>query len=457
MPPSPPARQGSTRSGEASPTRAEDEARRAEAGRSGIAAYSSEILPLLRRRHEIEVFVEDPAAVNEPGACSALDFVWKQRRHPYDLNVFQMGNATCHGYMWGYVLRYSGMVVLHDAQVHQARALWLMRRAFPRYADYIAEFRATEPQAPPDAAYLIVAGLGESAFYQHWPMVRVLLERARLSVVHNEWLRAHLAERYPAATIDAIEMGVADPWGTPPSSADDRSGVARRSLLARHGIPADALVVAAFGGVTPEKRLGPLMQAIGDLIDRVPALHLLLVGGEAAHFDARAEAGRQGIADRVHITGYVPDAELPAYLAAADIGSCLRWPTNRETSASWLRCLAAGKPTLITALVHHLDVPPIAVTIDVLEEAQGLTRALESLAVDPGSRARLGAAARQWWDAHHRLEHMAAGYERVMARAVSLPAPSSKLPAHLGNDGSEALRTIASELGVTRDLGDLLT
>jgi glycosyltransferase involved in cell wall biosynthesis len=416
--------------------------------RSGIAAYSSEILPLLGPRYEaIDVFVEDPAAGDEGGAFSALDFVWKQRRHPYDLAVFQMGNATCHGYMWGYLLRYSGMVVLHDAQVHQARALWLMRRAYPRYDDYITEFRATEPQAPPDAAYLVAAGLGEPAFYQQWPLVRVVLERARLSVVHGEWLRANLAERYPAATIDSIEMGVADPG----------SGEARRSILARHGIPADAVVIAAFGGVTPEKRVGPLIKAISGLADRVPALHLMLAGEQAEHYDAKAEASRWSIAGRVHITGYVRDSELPAYLAAADICACLRWPTNRETSASWLRCLAAGKPTLVTALAQLVNLPPIAVTIDVMEEEAALPRALESLAADPGLRARLGAGARQWWESHHRLEHMAAGYERVIARAVSLPAPRSKLPAHLGNDGSELLRTIARELGVSTNLGDLLT
>ena len=38
--------------------------------------------------------------------------------------------------------------------------------------------------------------------------------------------------------------------------------------------------------------------------------------------------------------------------AAADICACLRWPTNRETSASWLRCLAAGRPTIVTDLAH---------------------------------------------------------------------------------------------------------
>ena len=74
--------------------------------------------------------------------------MWKHRRNEYDLAVFQLGNAGCHDYMWGYLFRYPGLVVLHDAQLHQARALALTRRWKPRREDYLAEFRANHPDAP---------------------------------------------------------------------------------------------------------------------------------------------------------------------------------------------------------------------------------------------------------------------------------------------------------------------
>jgi glycosyltransferase involved in cell wall biosynthesis len=193
-----------------------------------------------------------------------------------------------------------------------------------------------------------------------------------------------------------------------------------------------------------------------ELRDRLATLHVLLVGEEAEHYDARTDAAQSGVADRIHITGYVADADLPAYLAAADICSCLRWPTNRETSASWLRCLAAGNPTLVSALAQHVGLPEIAVTVDVLDEERALPLAIESLALDAASRARLGAAAREYWGGHHRLEQMAAGYERLIARALSLPAPQPALPAHISNNGSEVMRRIAEEIGVTARLADIL-
>jgi hypothetical protein len=178
------------------------------------------------------------------------------------------------------------------------------------------------------------------------------------------------------------------------------------------------------------------------------------------------------------LTGYVADSELAEHLIAADICACLRWPTNRETSASWLRCLAAGKPTLVTELSHMIDVPtidaqtwqprfgafakasaaqgPVAISIDVLDEGHSIQLALERLARDAQLRTRLGAAARAWWEAHHRLETMADHYERVLTRAASLPAPKVSLPEHLTEDGTNTTHLLADVMGVTPAVTELL-
>jgi glycosyltransferase involved in cell wall biosynthesis len=292
-----------------------------------------------------------------------------------------------------------------------------------------------------------------------------VLERSRMTVVHNARLREDLGERYPTATIDAIEMGVSDPH----QSCEVQGATC--DARAKCDLAEDAIIVAAFGGITPEKRIGPLIRAVRAVAERHSNLHLLLVGDEHEHFDVRAEALQAGIPERVHVTGYAADEELPAYLAAADICACLRWPTNRETSASWLRCLAAGRPTLITELTHLVDVPaldpqtwqprlasidePVAVSIDILDEEHSLQLALERLAADPQWRARLGKAARAWWHAHHHLETMADHYERVLARAASLPAPATSLPRHLSDDGTATARRLADTMGVAPAVADL--
>src|SRR5262245_54088784 len=126
--------------------------------RSGIAAYSAELVPALRRDFDIDLYPE-PAA---------HDFLWRHRQSPYALTVFQLGNAPCHDYMWAYMVRYPGLVVLHDARLHHARARQLLSadprdprdREPLRAHRYRSEFRYAHPSAPAGVEEYAIQGLG---------------------------------------------------------------------------------------------------------------------------------------------------------------------------------------------------------------------------------------------------------------------------------------------------------
>jgi glycosyltransferase involved in cell wall biosynthesis len=421
--------------------------------RSGIAAYTAEVTPLLAPHlRALDLYTAD-----------RHDFPWRHRRDPYDLTVYQLGNSEAHDFMWAYLFRYPGLLVLHDAQVHQARALWLLRRLAPRLDDYLAELAANHPDAPVGLGHLFAAGLG-GQLYRLWPMVSMAIRASKLTVVHNAHLAARLGREHPDAAMRHIEMGVADPLGSgtiPP--AFDAVSADGQTIRRGHGIPDQACVIGAFGGLTPEKRIPELLQAMA--ASPRPDVHALLVGQPAAHYDVHADIGRLGLASRVHVAGYVPDAQLPAYLAASDVCWCLRWPSNGETSASWLRCLAAGKPTLMTALAQLRDVPTLAVNaegvatvstsvdavgiaIDPADERRDIGLALEALTRDPALRAVLGANARARWARLHTLPHMAAAYVQAIDDAARRPTPAPSLPAHLLDDGTGTARRILSDMGV---------
>jgi glycosyltransferase involved in cell wall biosynthesis len=438
--------------------------------RSGIAAYTAEVVPLLRERLlSIDLFV-DPTDVGAPfpttasvtperspgttaghdpprdscttaflqPAFAAHEFVWRHRRQPYDLTVYQLGNAECHNYMWAYLFRYPGLVVLHDAQLHQSRALWLLKRLRPRREDYFAELAANHPDAPADLGELVAAGLG-GLLYQQWPMLSLVLRTSRLTAVHHPRLAESLRESEPDSRITDIPMGVRDPIVASGSEGgtDSTRRAARARLRAGLGIPDDALVIAAYGGITPEKRIPQLLQSVAALGDRTPPLRVLLVGAPAGHYDVEADARRLGLDKRLHVAGYVSDEDLPAYLDAADVACCLRWPTNRETSASWLRCLAAGRPTVITRLAHLRDIPgDVAAAIDVLDEDTALPATLAELAEHADLRRAMGERAR--------------AYERVIAEAAARPVLRPSLPPHLLDDGSSALNALLAEMGIPR-------
>jgi glycosyltransferase involved in cell wall biosynthesis len=435
--------------------------------RSGVAAYNAEVLPLLRRDHDIDMFVDRPS----PDAISAHDFVWKNLQAPYDLVVYQLGNSPAHDYMWPYMTRHSGLVVLHDAQLHHSRAKALLGRQ--RIAEYREELRFSHPEAPPGIADLVIANLAGLLFY-HWPMVGVAVRSARVVAVHSGRLRNDLAAEFGSTPFELIRMGVSDP-GISTGAAERGSAEVRAKL----GLPPDGVVFAAFGGVTPEKRIRQAIRALAAIGPDRHRAHLVLVGERAGYYNAREDARTHGVEDRVRLTGYVPDEDLAAYLDAADVCLCLRWPTTRETSAAWLRCLAAGKPTISTDLVHNDDTPSldprtwttaraanppggadaadsreaVCVSIDILDEDHSLALAMRRLARDGRLRAQLGLRARAWWERTHTLQHMAGDYRRVIAQALEAPRPDlSALPAHLRADGTRLARAIIEAVGAREDV-----
>jgi len=424
---------------------------------SGIAAYSAEVVPCLGER----IGAVDLYSPRLPGTPAHVlhptEFGWRHRRSPYDLTVYHLGNSPAHDFMWGFLFRYPGLVVLHDAQIHQARALWLLRRLEPRLSDYLEEVRASHPGAPSDLGYLFAAGLGGDLF-RLWPLVSLVLRASRLTAVHNARLAGSLAEAHPDAAITSLEMGTADPLGDRTLPDDGES------IRARYRIPPDTLVVGAYGGITPEKRIPQLLTAVAALDPSRP-VHVLLVGQRAGHYDVDADIVRLGLSTRVHIAGYVSNEALPAHLAAADLCWCLRWPSNGETSASWIRCLGAGRPTLITALAQLQDVPVLAadaldelgedaainavgIAIDPLDEAGEVVAALTALVRQPHLRQALGKQARSYWEGRHTLPRMADAYARLMEEAATRPVPELPLPSHHRDTGDTTAVRILAEMGI---------
>jgi hypothetical protein len=170
------------------------------------------------------------------------------------------------------------------------------------------------------------------------------------------------------------------------------------------------------------------------------------------------------------VTGYIEgDDEFTEYVAACDVAITLRWPSAREVSGPWLRALAAGRPTIMTDLEHMADVPaldprtwtppqsaatapPVAVSIDILDEDHSLRLAMRRLAGDADLRRRLGRAASAYWERNHSVDRMVDDYRRVIPLALATPAPAVDLPAHLRADGTARLAQLLAPFGIPADL-----
>ena len=430
--------------------------------RSGVAACSAELVPALREWHEVDLFVDEPLVCAGRGLLSAHDFVWRHRRAPYDLTVYQLGNSSCHDYQWPYLFRFPGLAVLHDVRLHHARAAALLRRG--RADLYRAEFAANHPDVDRGLAELAVAGF-DSALYYSWPMTRLVAQASRLIAVHTRAAADEFVREAPEARVEVIHLGhgVALP--------EDQKEIARRDARARLSIPPDALVFGCFGGLTSEKRIAQVLEAFSGTLGYAPAARLLLAGEVPSGADLRAHILRLGLGRRIILTGYLDsDTRLTECIAACDASLNLRWPTAGEISGPWLRCLALGLPTVIVDLAHLAGVPsldprtwrhhggdtgkaPVCIAVDILDEDHSLGLAMRRLATQPALRERLGRAASEYWRREHAPARMFDDYRRLVAHALVADRPRCALPPHLLDDGGRLLEEVTDQFQLPALLG----
>ena len=123
-----------------------------------------------------------------------------------------------------------------------------------------------------------------------------------------------------------------------------------------HGIAPGDYVIGFAGSVERWYALDRVIEAMPDVIDRVPEAVLLIVGGSLFTGylpELRALAERLGIADRVRFAGAQPYAALPGFIGAMDVCTIPLSPPQWVDIAlpnKFFEYSACGKPILTTPI-----------------------------------------------------------------------------------------------------------
>jgi glycosyltransferase involved in cell wall biosynthesis len=378
---------------------------------SGISDYSEELLPYLARYAEVTPYAADglrPSNANllrhmDVRPLSRLDR--DQRRKPYDAIIYHMGNSIeNHSAIWDMLRRVPGVVVLHEFVMHH---FMLGYAAVTRRDVELYRAEAVQRYGPEGArvAELMLHGrMTEAAF--DMPFCESVLDAAEGVIAHSRYVLERVAALRPGLPAALAPMGVPLPPAIP-----------REQARARLGMPQDALILASFGHINPYKRVEAVLRAVRTLRASRPDLRYLLVGSISPSYDVRAAIGRAGLEDSVTVTGYVERRAFEDYVAATDICLNLRHPTAGETSASLLRLLGAGKPTLVTASGSFAELPPgVAAQVD-LDASEGdlILEYCRLLVARPQLAAAMGAHARAYVARDHTLDGAATSYMRFLA------------------------------------------
>ena len=301
-------------------------------------------------------------------------------------------------------------------------------------------------------------------------------------------------------------MGVPDPWEgrrtagyrvpgdrvrqqtpnaerrTPRTSANPESRVPNpdMSAKAQGPRPKAEVVLAAFGVITPEKRILPILRALAAIRAEAPHVRLRLVGEIGEHYALWQDVARTGTRDLIEVTGYVDDDQLAAELrapmcACACAGrrhgrrrprGCAAWrPASRPscpTSSAPSTCRPSTRA--IGSSSTTVRTPRRCSSRRTLPRRRRLDRTgRRGGHAPPGAapsrrraplRRALGERAREWWEAHHTVARMQRDYLARLEWAAALPNPAwpADAPPHLHPDPASLARDLLAPFGVEVDI-----
>jgi glycosyltransferase involved in cell wall biosynthesis len=137
---------------------------------------------------------------------------------------------------------------------------------------------------------------------------RLLIKRADRVFAVNELIGEVLHERY-SVNVDAVVLNC-------PPFVEQASATGRATLRETLDIPVSQKVVVYSGAFSPYRGLEATILALREL----PDVSLVLLGGGPLRGQLERLGAREGVGDRLHFTGFVDHADVPAFISTADVG-----------------------------------------------------------------------------------------------------------------------------------------
>ena len=389
--------------------------------RSGIADYSTLLLPALRERIDIVVAEEG-------------------KRAPHaDVALYHLGNdPDAHGWILDALNERPGVVVLHEYVLHHLIAGTTIGRGKGR--DYLD---AMERELGV-AGRLLGLGVLDNLLPLLWetqperfPLSGVVLDQATGLIVHSNYV----AEQARSAGYGGPLWRIPHPvW--PMGAVEPATDVSGDPLI------------GCFGFLNMNKRIPQLLEAFASFRRTRPGARLLLVGGSGERFDVERRLERLGLTDGVQRMDYVPEERMWSLMAACDVLVNLRYPTMGETSGSVIRALALGQPLLVSDVGWFSELPDdVVLKVPVDDYEVATIEAALGVAADHGTA--LGAAARDYVEREHALPDVADAYVRALEAAAGAGAVNdavlwriAEAAAEVGITDAEALALAARDAGI---------
>lgn len=202
-------------------------------------------------------------------------------------------------------------------------------------------------------------------------------------VILDSYMKEYIEKNYRRCYrgLVAIPVGVETSWVR---GGDAKQG---RELM---GLDVDVPVVLSIGHVIPLRDRVPLVEALPEVLRRIPNLKVVVAG--RVYYDLflrRAE--HLGVRDSIVCLGKVPKAEIPHLLAAATVES---HESGEGLGTATLEAMAAGIPVVGQGRLDNFPNLPLTDGEDIflcqMGDRQGLADRLIAALSDPALAKKVG-------------------------------------------------------------------
>ena len=340
-----------------------------------------------------------------------------------------MGNASYHRFIYETLLRYPGVVTLHDVALAGFHVWYATQPGVaPDHLESELAYekaRQAQQEIGFEQAYAALdlsaspGQIEEDCLAAGVFLNRRVFECAERVILTHPWGRDYVASRHP----DCLGQAHVIPLGTVV-----RHGASREQKQARavFGIDPEAMVLGVFGTVASAKYCVETVEALAKILPQCPHALLMFVGRDLAGSDSAGAAARAtelGIRQHVRFLGHQPAELFEQLILTADIGIALRRPPTRgEFSAGVLELLAAGVPTIVNDCATFSSLPEeivykVPTDGDLPEQ---LANAMIAMTSDPSRRQRQASAARLYICQHHAWPAIGRAYVKALGHAECL-------------------------------------
>jgi glycosyltransferase involved in cell wall biosynthesis/SAM-dependent methyltransferase len=382
--------------------------------RSGIADYSEALIEMLGRHVDLEVISSAPA-IFDPSR--------------FDIALYQLGNNSHHVFVYEAALKYPGVAVMHESNLHHLIADITIKRG-----DWEGYIRECEHNGGAEARAFAerVRRLEVGPNYEGLPMTRRVLQASRGLIVHSRFVEREMRDAQFRGPVAVIPHGAWVPEG-------DRAGFRERL-----GLDESTPLLGIFGFLRPHKRIAESLRAFRRLVRVFPNARMIVAGEPHPDLPIESMIRSMGLSAHVRMLGFTPTDDFVGYLSACDIVLNLRYPTVGETSGTLTRSLGLGKAVLVSDIGSFgeypndvcLKVHPGAGEEDLIFEYLNLLVSRPDAARELGARAKQYVARECNWDVVARryvrfLAAVAGGkeYAEEAAEEESAPRPVISRPA----------------------------